>query len=42
MYIEKCGGSRSLSTGWAGYYEDWMYGDHVKWAEEDADIFELQ
>jgi hypothetical protein len=24
------------------YYEDWMYGDHVNWVEEDADIFELQ
>jgi hypothetical protein len=24
------------------YYEDWMYGDHVNWAEEDADIFKLQ
>lgn len=24
------------------YYEDWMYGDHVEWAEEEADSFELQ
>jgi hypothetical protein len=24
------------------YYEDWMYGDHVNWAEGDADTFELQ
>jgi hypothetical protein len=24
------------------YYEDWMYGDHVDWAEEDGDTFELQ
>jgi hypothetical protein len=24
------------------YYEDWMYGDHVDWAEEDGDTFELE
>lgn len=24
------------------YYEDWMYGDHVEWAEENANTFELQ
>jgi hypothetical protein len=24
------------------YYEDWMYGGHVGWAEEDGDTFELQ
>ena len=24
------------------YYEDWMYGDEVTWANEDANTFELQ